>query len=123
MKSYENHYQVEDEASVRLVTYDSSIASVFEVPTTNARDMAVNYVGVLKDIFMLEYGPLNALIVLLRCEWLIQQDNQGQPTYTRDDADFLVVNSKHKLPCKSKPFIFSNQATQVIFSDDHEKPS
>ena len=43
-------------------------------------------------------------------------------TYVLDEAGFLVVNFHHKLPRLSKPFIFSNQATQVVFLDVPEKP-
>jgi hypothetical protein len=67
MKAFGNHFRVEDAASIRMQTYDSGVASVFTIPTANARDVSVNYVGVVKDIFKLDYGPLSSLIVLLRC--------------------------------------------------------
>jgi len=75
MKAFGNHYKVEDEASVAMLTYDSGIASVFQVPTADAMDVAVNYVGVLKDILQLDYGPLNLPVVLLRCKWMKRSDN------------------------------------------------
>ena len=40
----------------------------------------------------------------------------------RDDAGFMVVNFRHKLPKMSEPFIFPSQATQVFFSNDLKKP-
>ena len=97
------------------------MASVFEVPSADARDISVHYVGVLKDILKLDYGPMNTPIVLFRCEWLKTQDNRGNATYVRDDAGFLIVNFRHKLPRMADPFIFPSQATQVFFSDVPEK--
>jgi hypothetical protein len=117
MKAFGNHFRVEDEASARMQTYDSGVASVFEVPTIHATNVFVNYVGVVKDILKLDYGPLSRPIVLLRCKWAKRSDNRGNPTYTRDDAGFLVVNVRHSLPRMSDPFIFAAQATQVFYSD------
>jgi hypothetical protein len=51
-----------------------------------------------------------------------RHDSCGNPTYTRDDAGFLVVNFRHKQPRISKLFIFPTQATQVFFSDVQNKP-
>jgi len=87
----------------------------------DARDVVVNYVDMLKDIFKLDYGPMHAPVVLVRCEWLKRQDNRGNLTYTRDEAGLLLVNFQHKLPRIVEPFIFSSQATQVFFSNVLEK--
>lgn len=95
---------------------------MFHLPTENAGDASVNYVGVLKDILQLDYGALQSQIILLRCEWMKHHDNRGNPTYTRDDVGFLVVNFRHKLPRLAEPFIFPSQCTQVFFSDVVEKP-
>ena len=84
--------------------------------------MSINYVGVLKDILLLDYGGLNTQIILLRCEWVKPRDSWGNATYTRDNAGFLVVNFRQKLGCMVDPFIFPSQATQVFFSDVVEKP-
>jgi hypothetical protein len=105
-----------------MQTYDSGVASVFEVPTIHAIDVSINYVGVVKDILKLDYGPLSRSIVLLRCKWAKRLDNRGNPTYTRDDAGFLVVNVWHSLPRMSDPFIFAAQATQVFYSGVPNKP-
>jgi hypothetical protein len=98
---------VGDPDSKQLQTYDSRVASIFEVPTTEATDVSVNYVGVVKDILKLDYGPLSRPIVLLRCQWAKRSDSRGNPTYTHDDAGFLVVNLQHNLPRMSDPFIFA----------------
>jgi hypothetical protein len=122
MKAFGNHFRVGHPGSELLQTYDSGVASVIEVPTTEATDVSVNYVGVVKDILKLDYGPLSRPIVLLRCQWAKRSDSRGNPTYTRDDAGFLVVNVQHNLPKMSDPFIFAAQATQVFYSDVHDKP-
>jgi hypothetical protein len=89
-----------------MQTYDSGVASAFEVPTIHAIDVSVNYVGVVKDILKLNYGPLSRSIVLLTCQWAKRSDNRGNPTYTHDDVGFLVVNVRHSLSRMSDPFIF-----------------
>jgi hypothetical protein len=84
--------------------------------------MSLNYIRVLKNILKLDYGPLKTPVILLCCEWMKREDNRGNPTYIRDDAGFLVVNFRHKLPQMSDSFIFPSQATQVIFSKDQSRP-
>jgi hypothetical protein len=108
MKAFGNHFRAEDLATTQMQTYDSGVASVFQVPGADATEVSVNYVGVLKDILKLDYGPVRAPVVLLRCQWLKRQDTRGNPTYSRDDAGFLVVNFRHKMPQMSDPFIFSS---------------
>jgi hypothetical protein len=122
MRAFGNHFRIDDEAASRLQTYNSGIASIFNVPTKDTRDVFVNYVGVVKDILKLNYGALHNPVILLRCEWIKREDNCSNPTYLTDEAGFLVVNSRHKLPSMSEPFIFPSQATQVFFSDDPGKP-
>jgi len=122
MKAFGNHYQVEEESSVHMITYDNGVVFVFNVPITNARDVAMNYMGMLKDILKLDYRPMHAPVVLLQCKWLKWQDNQGNPTHTRDEASFLLVNFQHKLPYMAESFIFSNQAIQVFFLNVVGKP-
>jgi hypothetical protein len=108
IKAFGNHFEVDDATSAELQTYDSGIASVFEVPITNATKVSVNYLEVLKDILKLDYGPLYTPVIILRGEWMKRQDNQGNPTYTKDDAGFLIVNFRHKLPRMEEPFVFSS---------------
>lgn len=122
IKAFGNHFRVDDSNTVELKSYNSGVASVFEQPTENVVDESVNYVGVLKDILLLDYGGLSTQIILLRCEWIKPQDLRGNATYTRDEAGFLVVNFRHKLPRMVDPFIFPSQATQVFFSDIVDKP-
>jgi hypothetical protein len=68
MKAFGNHFRVDDDTANRLQTYDSEVASVFQVPGEDATDVAVNYVGVVKDILKFDYGPVHTPVILLRCE-------------------------------------------------------
>jgi hypothetical protein len=121
MKAFGNPFRVEDDASVHMLTYDSGVASVFQVSTEDATDVSVNYVGVVKDILKLDYRPMSRPIVLMRCQWTKRSNNRGKPTYIRDDAGFLIVNVRHSLSRMSDPFIFAAQAIQLFYSDDPQK--
>jgi hypothetical protein len=122
MKAYGNHFRVDDPTITQLQTYDSGVASIFHVPTEDAREVSINYVGVLKDILKLDYGPLHTHVNLMKCEWMKRADNRGNNTSARDEASFLLINFRHKLPRMANPFIFPTQATQVFFFDDQKKP-
>lgn len=115
--AFGNHFRVEDDRTRHLLSYNSGVASVFQESAENAEESSVNYVGVLKDVLELDYGAISRKIILLRCEWVKRQDNRGNPTYTKDEYGFFVVNFRHTLPRLSEPFIFPSQATQVFFSD------
>ena len=122
MKAYGNHFRVEDPQSATLQTYDSGVASVFHMSTPESASATLNYVGVLKDILKLNYGPLRTPIIIFRCEWMKQRDNWGNPSYVRDEVGFMVVNFRHKVPRMSDPFIFPSQATQVFWSEEVGRP-
>ena len=65
MKAFGNHFRVMDDIANRMQTFDSSIASVFHVPMEDKQDVSVNFVGVLKDIHKLDYGPVRIPVILL----------------------------------------------------------
>lgn len=120
--AFGNHFRVEDDSTRYLLSYNSGVASVFQEIAGNVCESSVNYVGVLQDVLELDYGALSTKIILLRCEWVKTIDNRGNPTYMKDEAGFLVVNFRHKLPRLADPFIFPSQATQVFFSDVTGRP-
>jgi hypothetical protein len=122
MKAFENHFRVDDPTTTCLQIYDAGMASIFHVPIEDARELSINYVGILKDILKLNYGPLHIPTIMMNCEWMKRVGNRGNNTYTRDEARFLVVNFCHKLPKMADPFIFLSQAIQVFFSDVPNKP-
>ncbi len=53
----------------------------------------LQYVGILKDIILLDYGPISQPIILFKCDWVRNGlDKWGNATYKRDDDGFLLVN-------------------------------
>lgn len=120
--AFGNHFQVEDDSTRYLLSYNNGVASVFHETGGNVEESSVNSVGVLQDVLELDYGALTMKIILLRCEWVKTRDNRGNPTYTKDEAGFLVVNFRHKLPHLAKLFIFLSQATQVFFLNVRGRP-
>ena len=109
MKAYVNHFRVDDQQFATFQTYNSGVASVFHMFSTESDLTTLNYVGVLKDILKLNYGPLRTPIIVFRCEWMKQCDNWGNPTYVRDDVGFMVVNFRHKVPKMSNMFFLAKQ--------------
>jgi hypothetical protein len=63
-------FKVEDLKNNSMQTYDNDIASIFDMSTIDARNLLMNFVGVLKDIFKFDYGPMHTPMVIFRCEWI-----------------------------------------------------
>ncbi len=103
MKAYENLFKVENLKSNSMQTFDSGIASIFDMSTLDATNLSLNFVEVLKDIFKLDYGHLHTPILVFKCEWIKREDNRGNPTYGRDDVGFFMVNFCHMLPLSFEP--------------------
>jgi hypothetical protein len=74
MKAFGNHFRAENSVTAQMQTYDIGIASIFQVPGADTTEMSLNYVGVVKDILKLDYGPLHTPVILLQCSWLKRQD-------------------------------------------------
>jgi hypothetical protein len=50
-------------------------------------------VGILKDIILLDYGPISQPVILFKCDWVRNGlDRWGNATYKHDDDGFLLVN-------------------------------
>jgi len=57
---------------------------------------SIEYVGILKDIFRLEYGPISIPITLMQCAWVRNEsDIRGNPTYRwmRRDSYLQIFNT------------------------------
>ena len=93
--AFGNHFHVEDEHTIHLLSYNSGVASIFQQQSENGEESIVNYVGVLRDILELDYGTLSRRIIVMRCDWVKAHDSQGNPTYMRDETGFLLVNFRH----------------------------
>jgi hypothetical protein len=76
---------------------------------------SIQYVGVLKDIILLNYGLVSQLVVLFKCDWVtLGSDRWGNLTYKRDEDGFLLANF-HNLKVKfTESFVFPSQVQQVF---------
>jgi hypothetical protein len=84
MKAYGNHFQVNDCNMKGMVSFDCGVASMFGQRQAHIGDehASIQYVGVLKDILRLDYGPISTPIILIRCAWVRNEsDVRGNPTY------------------------------------------
>jgi hypothetical protein len=74
-KAYGNHFRVFNHWTHLSQTFDNGVASMFQQHNFDARAIHMNYVGVLKDIVQLDYGPIHTLVILFRREWIKFKDN------------------------------------------------
>jgi hypothetical protein len=84
MKAYGNHFCVDDESFSLCLTFNSNVASVFKQVGGNGNDVLrpIQYVGSLKQILQLDYGPISSTILLFQGNWVKNGTNsKGNPTY------------------------------------------
>ena len=118
MQAYGNHWLVVDDKSDCLQTFDSGVACF--VGPEYEPGSGEDYVALVKDIIVFDYGPLiNTHVILFMCEWQKWHDNMGNNMYKRDDNNFLVVKWKHKAGKTVIPYAFLQQCVQVFFADDN----
>jgi hypothetical protein len=59
-------------------------------------DVVVQYISVLNDICLLNYGPISTPIIFMWCKWVCNGiDLMENPTYQRDEGGFLLANFCH----------------------------
>jgi len=95
MKAYGNHLHVDDDYVSLLVTYDSGVASIFQQSQGTEDDVlgVIQYVGMLKQIWQLDYSPMSSPIMLFHCQWVKNgMDKKENPIYKWDETGFLIVN-------------------------------
>ncbi len=117
MWAYGNHYHVDMELRPLMhLKYDYGVACIFrQVSRSSTKDhnmvMAnLNYVGLLKEILIVDYFGL--LLVLFKCSW-IPTNTQGNATICQDEHGFWVVNFVHNLPLMVEPYVFPIVVSQV----------
>ncbi len=95
-----------------MATYDSSVASVFQQQQESQEGTtlgSVQYVGVLRDIILMDYGPVSQLVVLFKFDWVRNGvDKWGKPTYRHDEDGFLLA-FRHLQPEVDEPYMFPAQ--------------
>jgi hypothetical protein len=80
-------------------------------------------VGVLKDIILLNYGPVFQLVVLFKCDWVTHGSNRwGNPTYRWDEDGFLLANFCNLKAEVIEPFVFPSQVQQVFYGNEPSTP-
>jgi len=119
VKAYDNHYRVTtDNEATTMATYDSRVASIFQQPHATNEGMtfgSIQYVGVLKDIILLNYGPVFQPMVFFKCDWVTPGfDKWGNPTYKRDEDGFLLANFGTLKVEVTEPFVFPSQVQQSV---------
>jgi hypothetical protein len=100
------------------------VASVFQ-QSEGSEDVlgVIQYVGIMKQILKLDYGPMSSPIVLFHCSWVKNgTNNRGNPTYKRDNAGFLLAKFRHLLHELDEPFVFPSQIQQVFFWNGPNTP-
>jgi len=127
MTVYGNHYRVnEGGAKTTMATYDFGVASIFQQPQATHEGTtlsSIQYVGVLKDIILLDYGPVSQPMVFFKCEWVTHGSNRcGNPTNKRDEDGFLLANFCHLKANINEPYVFPMQVQQVFYAHDPSTP-
>jgi hypothetical protein len=70
----------------------------------------LQYVGILKDIILLDYGLISQPIILFKCDWVRNGlDRWGNATYKRNDDGFLLVNFRQLKARVDEPYVFPAQ--------------
>ena len=117
MQSFGSHFRVElDESGAHHVAYDSGVAELRVLHghrSAEQGDSAVELVrvGVLKDIVVLNYGPMN--IVLMVVSW-VATDSPRRPRLRQDPHGFWLANMAAMPRDTRDPYMLPAAASQVI---------
>lgn len=110
MWAYGNQYHVDMELRPLMhLKCDYGVAYIFRlVSCSSTKDynmvmVNLNYVGVLKEMFVVDYFGL--LLVLFKCSW-IPTNTQCNATICQDEYGFWVVNFVHNLPPMVELYVF-----------------
>ncbi len=127
MKAYGNHYRVFiNTYGNTSATYDYGVASIFhqeQQSTKGTRLGALQYVGISKDIILLDYGLISQPVILFKCDWVRNGlDRWGNATYMRDDDGFLLVKFRQLKARVDEPYVFPAQVQQVFYANDPNMP-
>ena len=120
MTAYGNHWRVDDETTRSMGNFDSGVACLES--TGLSAGSGKDYVGILQDILVPDYGDLKTPVTVFSCVWKKRVDNHNNSTYVRDPDGFLVVNFKHNISRAIDPYVFPSQCNQVFWADDDLRP-
>jgi hypothetical protein len=127
VKVYNNHYRVTtNNETTTMATYDFGVASIFQQPHATNGGMtfgSIQYVGVLKDIILLNYGLVFQPMVLFKCDWVTPgSDRWGNPTYGWDENGYLLANFRNLKVEVIEPFVFPSQVQQMFYANEPNTP-
>lgn len=110
MWSYANHYHVDMELRPLMhLKYDYGVACIFKLVNCSSmkdHNMVMenlNYVGVLKEMLVVDY--FNLQLILFKYSW-IPTNTQGNATICQDEHEFWVVNFVHNLLPMGELYVF-----------------
>lgn len=96
----------------------SMIESYASTSDNAPKSANITYYGRLNDIVELNYYE-EFKVVLFKCDWVDVTKGTG---FKEDELGFTLVNISHLIDSGDRgsyePFIFANQAQQVIFVQD-----
>ena len=123
MEAYGNHYRCDDGSSAGMVSYDCGVASILSAQASSSGEVLgqIHYVGVLKHIRVMDYGKVATRIALMECDWVRHgSDDNGEPTYKRDESGFLLANFSCMLEHAHESFVLPSQVQQVFYADAND---
>lgn len=121
IKAFGNHYRVNVDGGMDWETYDCGIGAFFQEEVgTSSPNWKLSFVGILSDIWLLDYGIVSEPVILMKGKWVHSVWERQAATMKQDDAGFTVANFGKWLPNNHQPFIFPWQVQQIFFSDAPE---
>ena len=115
MYAYGNHFRVDDERGTSHVSFDSGVAAIITQECRSSwidqspLHASLQYVGVIKDIFRVDYGHI--FFNVFRCSWI--KPNMGGNASIREDKHGLLVKFNARQPTGLEPYIFPCEISQV----------
>ena len=112
------HFRTHDEEGRQHVTFDAGVAAIItqecrsSVADMNPIEADLQYVGIVKDIFTIDYGHLKFNV--LKCSW-IKPDIVGERTIKQDRDGFWLVKHQARQSPEVEPYIMAVHARQVRF--------
>ena len=121
MSAYGYHFRTDDEQGKSHVSFDSGVAAIITQTCVSSRadrnpvEAALNYVGIIKDIVVVDYGIHK--FTALKCSW-IKPNLHGHPTIRQDEHGFWCVKYAARQTPPVEPYVFPNQVQQVWHSSE-----
>ena len=116
MYAYGNHFRVDDENGRSHVSFNSGVACIVNQTCRSSRadrnliEAALKYIGIVKDIFFVEYGHINYNVIM--CSW-VRPNLGGAQTIRHDHHGFWSVGYDARQVPPVEPYLMPSHAKQV----------